>query len=410
MSGVAVTSAPTEASSAPWEWLYDLVGIGMWTFVRTRFQVEIIREPLPQIQTGQLWVSTHRAETDVPLVAGMLFARAGMWRHDRPRIHFAARDDLFEPGVVTAGLPLPRPVARASWRLSPGPWLPHVRVHPIRRPTGLKLGQLLRDLPPETRLDDIVGTRLRAMLDERARRLGRPAPVAVADVRHPYFARALWQDVVREDLSPALGDERWHAHIARAANDLRRLVRLVADGTPLLLYPEGRVSPDGSIGNVGELVEIIVRRGRPREIVPVGIAYDPLAGRRTHVAVGIGPALDGAASPSAATLSGELRRATPVTAGQTVCGILACEPGAWDRSRLHAVVEHAVAAAAGAGRPVVGALRGERRFEHVDRVLAALQERQSVTCGADRIVVDATRLMADPMTSRLVREWEATAP
>jgi len=405
---VGAKPVPGDASPAPWEWLYDLVGVGMWTFVNARFHVEILGRPLPRVARGQLWVSTHRAETDVPLVAGMLFARAGMWRHNGARIHFAARDDLFEPGVVTAGIPLPRIVARGLWRLTPGPWLPRVRVHPIRRPTGLKLGQVLRDLPPETRLDQIVGPRLRSVLDERARRIGRLAPVLTGDACHPDYARALWHDVLLDDLTSPLGEERWRAHIARAAGDVRRLVRLVADGKPLLLYPEGRVSPDGSIGAIGELVEIIVRRGRPREIIPVGIAYDPLDGKRTRVAVGIGPTLNADGSDLASDLSENLRRSTPLTVGQAVCGVLAAHPGTWSRAALTTAVEQAVAIAESSGRPVVRALTDASRSEHLDSVLAALAARRAVTRDGERITVAPVRLSEDPITSRLVREWEAT--
>lgn len=405
----AMASAPaTNADVAPWEWLYDLVGVGMWAFVNARFRVEILGERLPRVAPGQLWVSTHRAETDVPLVAGMLFARAGMWRHHGARIHFAARDDLFEQGIVTAGLPLPRPAARALWRLTPGPWLPRVRVHPVRRPTGLKLGQVLRDVPGDTALEALVGPRIDALIRERAGTLRRPEPHTVADVNHPDFARVLWQDVGLDDLVPPLGHERWRAHIARAAGDLRRLVRLVADGAPLLLYPEGRVSPDGSLGAVGELVEVIARRGRPRTIIPIGIAYDPVGPRRTTVAVGIGPSLDGDTPDTAAALAERLRTCTPVTTGQAVCGLLASRDGDWTPAALAESVRRAVAACGEAGRPLVRALTSPQRDERVGDVVRTLERRSVVERSAEAVTATRERLLADPVTARLVREWEGT--
>ncbi len=63
-----------------WEWLYALVAAGMWAFSTARFEVEVAGGGFPTVTSGQLWVSTHRAETDVPLLAGLMYARGGMWR------------------------------------------------------------------------------------------------------------------------------------------------------------------------------------------------------------------------------------------------------------------------------------------------------------------------------------------
>ncbi len=165
---------PQREEPAPWEWLYAAVGIGMWGFTRSRFRVEVVGGPLPRVGAGQLWIATHRAETDVPLLAGLLFVHAGMWRGAASRVCFAARDDLFRPGVVAAGVPLPGPLARLVWPFSPGPWLPRVRAYPIRRPTGLKLEQVVAELPGDTPLESVLGPRLIGLLDRERGSAGSP--------------------------------------------------------------------------------------------------------------------------------------------------------------------------------------------------------------------------------------------
>ena len=56
-------------------------------------------------RAGLMLVCAHRAETDVPLICPSLYCRAGYFR-DRAaeRIHFAARDDMFDRGFF-AGFP-----------------------------------------------------------------------------------------------------------------------------------------------------------------------------------------------------------------------------------------------------------------------------------------------------------------
>jgi len=402
-------NAPPEFP-APWEWLYALVGSGMWVFTTSRFRVEVVGNPLPRVGEGQLWISTHRAETDVPLLAGVLFVQGGMWRGARSRMHFAARDDLFRPGVVAAGIRLPGPLARFVWPLSPGAWLSHVRAHPIRRPTGLKLEQVVADLPGDTPLDGILGPRVIALLDRAAARHGGPAPRSVNDLRNARYARELWEDVGEDDLVEGRGRAIWRAHIARAAGDVRRIVGMVRDGRPTLLFPEGRVSPDGSISPLSDVLDLVVRRGRPRVIVPIGIAYDPLTRRRTEVAVGVGAPIEPGGEPMQAVASEALRHATPVTCGQVVARFVT-DAGPLDRTPttvgdVGRLLDEAVRAAMGDRRPVVRSLISpSRRPERLREALDALVRRGCISLLRDGVIrPDPARIRADVAVQRLATE------
>ena len=310
-----------------------------------------------------MWIATHRAETDVPLLGGLLFVHAGMWRGAASRVCFAARDDLFRPGVVAAGVPLPGPLARLVWPLSPGPWLPRVRTYPIRRPTGLKLEQVVADLPGDTPLESVLGPRLIALLDRAADARGRHAPRTVADIRDARHARVLWEDVREADLVGSLGREIWRRHVARAAGDVRRLVGMVRDGRPMLLFPEGRVSPDGAIGPIGDLLDLVVRRGRPRVVLPLGIAYDPLTRHRTEVIVGAGAPIPPGDEPIQVVAGVALRRAVPVTCGQVLARYVtrACAGGVASTAGARQLADEVARAATAQGRPVARRLRSSAR-------------------------------------------------
>jgi 1-acyl-sn-glycerol-3-phosphate acyltransferase len=399
---------PQREDPAPWEWLYAVVGAGMWGFTQSRFRAEVVGVPLPRVAAGQVWIATHRAETDVPLLAGLLFVHAGMWRGAASRLYFAARDDLFRPGVVAAGVSLPGPVARLAWPLSPGPWLPRVRAYPIRRPTGLKLEQVVADLPADTSLESVIGPRLISLVHRSGNARGRSAPRTVADIRDARHARVLWEDVREDDLVGALGGEIWRRHVARAAGDVRRLVGMVRDGRPMLLFPEGRVSPDGAIGPIGDLLDLVVRRGHPRAVVPLGIAYDPLTRHRTEAVVGAGTPISPGHEPILAAAGSALRRAVPVTAGQLLARYVtrASAAGVASTASAQRLAEEVVGAAIAQGRPVARRLRSPmHRPDAVRDGLAALARRGCLALDADGgIRLDAGRIHADAVVQRLATE------
>lgn len=411
MSHVPLNPPARGTEPRPWEWLYDIVGTGMWAVTRARFEVQVLGGPIPRVAPGQLWVATHRAETDVPLIGGLLMIRGGMWRRGVvPRVHFAARDDLFEAGVVSAGLQLPGPLAQAAWPLSLGPWLSRVRAHPIRRPTGLKLSQALDGLDAMLPLSDVLTPEVIAQFVQRAAVVGRRPPETVAQARDATFARQLWQDVTIADLDTPIGRGVWRTHVARAAGDLRRLIDLVRCGEPMMVFPEGRVSPAGGIGPVGDVLDLIVRRGAPTAVLPVGIAYDPLRPGRATVAVSVGPPIAAGKGSIGPPALDRLRTATPITVGQIVARELmavatAGNPVLQTRHLLEALAQvHGLARRE--GRPFVRGLSSPgRRARSGAKALHALQARGLVkVLSAGQVRVDLDRVPHDPLLSRLAAE------
>lgn len=368
----------------PNEALYHAVGIGTSAYVRAAFRLELLRPDRAELPRGTLLVSTHRAETDAPLLIYAAYVTMGIWRDPTVRLSFAAREDLYEPGFF-AGFPpgLPTPVRRLLYPLAIGRYLPLVRVYPIRSGHVLRVGQALRRLPPETPLPPAL-----------AEELG--AATAGAALRGE-IADRLWRPLRDGELDAAEVRAEW---AAAAADDIRLLVELMRAGDPLLLFPEGRPSPDGEIGPLRRGVGLLVRRGRPREIRPVGLAYDPFVRGRTRAFVSFGEPFAPPGRDAEAAVLAALRLATPLTAASVAAHALL--GGAATTDELADAVRAAVAAARAEGRNV------ERDLElaplrRLSACLAALRRRGVIATDDGRRL---TLLDPEPLR-RFAREYES---
>jgi 1-acyl-sn-glycerol-3-phosphate acyltransferase len=297
--------------------LYQAVAGGMWAYSNAAFRVAVVGPRRLRYPRGTLILVTHRKETDVPVLCPPLWRRAELWR--RPAA-FAARDDMFLPGFF-AGFPpdLPLRARRVLYPLGVGRWLPRVRVHPIRSASVARLAEVVRE-QPDAPLPD--GDDFRA----RATELGLPEPERGADVLRGEYADLLWRAVTPEDPAGAGLDGFWERRALHAAEDFRRLVGLVRGGLSLVLFPEGRPSPDGEIGPVQRGLGALVRRARPPALLPVGLGYDPLVRGRARVVVAFGDPVAPARDSEAQALE-LLRGVMPLTAGQLVAaGVERADP------------------------------------------------------------------------------------
>ena len=296
--------------------LYDAVGVGMWAYSNAAFKVVALGPRRFRLEPRTLIVSTHRRETDVPVIAPLLYFGGQLWRYRDERMSFAARDDMFLPGFF-AGFP-PNLSARARRLLFPigvRRFLPRVQVYPISSASVARAGELLRSRPDSV-LEDMVPGTLTEAFRSRARDHSLPLPQRSGDVLRGEYADLLWLPVTREEM-PEL-DGFWGARAATAAADFRGLVGLVRAGGSLLVFPEGRPSPDGEIGPLRRGLAALVRRARPSWFLPVAPAYDPLRRGRTRVVVTVGPRVEPPAEDVEAATLELLRLATPLTCGQYV--------------------------------------------------------------------------------------------
>jgi hypothetical protein len=323
--------------------LYDVVGFGMQAYSRTAFRVRYIGAKRFRLQPGTLIVATHRKESDVPMIAPRLYFGGKLWKHRSEGMHFAARDDMFLRGFF-GGFPpdLSPRTRRLLFPLSVGRFLPRVAVHPISSASTARLVELLEGCPDEP-LEEVAPERLLPAFAERAAKRGLPAPERAQDAVRGEYADLLWEPVSRGE-----GPESfWQARAVRATSDFRELVSLMRAGRSLLVFPEGRPSPDGEIGPLRRGLDALVRRGRPERILPVTLAYDPLVRSRTEVALVFAPTIRPPEERLDETLLAELKLQTALTAGQFV----AHELGE-GREPHPAGLAMEVEASRGQGRPV----------------------------------------------------------
>ena len=273
---------------------YDAIAAGMWLYSHAAFRVTTFGGTRLELAPGTLLLATHRRETDVPVLSPPLYRRAGVWRRRGrlERVSFAARPDLLLPGFL-AGFPpsLPPLARRLLYPIDAGGILARNHVYALRSATRARLGEILReraDAPLENLLPPELVQQFRARA--AACRLG--PPTSARDVLRGEYADFLWLLVSPADLGEAGGDAFWGRRAAAAASDFRALVELLRAGGILLVFPEGRPSPDGEIGPLQRGLAALVRRARPAALRPIALAYDPLTRGRTRVFVAIGEAVD----------------------------------------------------------------------------------------------------------------------
>jgi len=343
----------------------------MQPYARLAFRIENHGGAGFRFDAGLLIVVTHRAETDPPILIAELYRHAKPWLDRNQRLHFAARDDMFERGFF-AGFPvgLPAPARALLYPLEIGRYLPMVRVHPIGSAVRMKLAQALSRVDPRTPLPPIV-----------ADRFASARPRTAADALRSDLAVPLWQDVDRDSFPLP---EAWAFRAAEARGQFTTLVELMGAGEPLVIFPEGKPSPDGAVGPLQAGIRLLVRRGRPARISPWAIAYDPLVRGRTKAIVSLRPQAAPRLDDVEDQVLSELKLAMPVTCASAVAYALVTgdDPG----GALGAAVEVA-----------------HEEGRHVERALQTAEGRR----GRLAECLEAVREAPDHLLHRLAREFES---
>jgi Acyltransferase len=352
--------------------LYDAVGLGMWAYSHAAFRVVALGPRRFRLQPGTIIAVTHRRETDVPVISPLIYFGARLWRNIDDRMAFAARDDMFVSGFF-AGFPAgmsPR-ARRLLYRVGIGSKLPLVQVHPIGSASAALVKEVLEERSSAP-LDKVVAEGLAAEFGARAAGLGLHAPERARDALRGEYADLLWRTVERDEM-PSEGLERlWARRAAQATGDFRLLVELLRSGRSLVVFPEGRPSPDGEIGPIRRGVDALVRRGRPQHVLPVAVAYDPLVRGRTRVLVSFGDFRPAPTEDIEETVLDLLRRTMPLTCGQYVASELVA-----GRTPTAEGLTDAVEAARRGGRRVDPDLDvGEVRARRLAAAVAVAEQRR----------------------------------
>jgi len=363
-----------------------MVAWGMRGYVHTAFRTRAFGVEHLRLEPGTIIAANHRSDNDVPVFASALYrAVADAVLQGAPWPVFAADDHLFFRGML-AGYPMGIPLAlrRLLWPIRVGgPLERHLQCVPVRPPHRMRLVELLRAEPKEA-FDGRLPPALSDALLRRAAELGRPQPVRGADVLTGAYADLLWTELDRDEVRDS--DAAWRSHLRAAVADKMRLVDALRSGGIVVIFPEGELSADGSVGPLKPGIASLARRSGARLVQPVAISYDPLTPGRTRAYVSVAPATPVRPGRLNHDLMAALLRAMPLTPGQiaaaSVIGACASIPA-----------EDWVRRADGQGRPVEPALRGQRGALALRAALAQARRR-----GA-----------GDPVVRSLARELECTA-
>jgi hypothetical protein len=399
--------------------LYHAVALGMSVYSRIAFRVGLATGPETwPLRRHEILLATHRAETDVPVLCSVFYREGLVRKRGRPKLRFAARDDMFERGFF-AGFPpeLPLRARRMLYPIAAGRLLPGVRVSPVPYPGAhvMRLGSALGALPGDTPLRDLVAEDVRARLEARADEAGLPKPVKARDVLRGEFADLLWRGYERDDLAAPAFEEAWRRRSELATEQLRQVVDVIARGEPMLFFPEGRPSPDGEIGPLRGGLRLLLRRGRPDAVRAVALAYDHLTCGRPYVELSSGAPFPPPTERVDEVVLGALKAVTPLTCGQVLAhellSVARAGGGRLSPTGLEQALTGAVEAAYGVGRPVAGSLRQpETLRERLEDALRRLARDGLMSAETPRLLgLHKDAILADAGLVRLEREYNTAA-
>jgi hypothetical protein len=320
---------------------------------------------------------------------------------------------MFEPGFF-AGFPpgLSPRARRLLYPLNAGSFLPHVGVRPLPYPGAdlLRVGRALEAVDPATPLREILPEAIRVRLEDRAALVGLAPPVAAADVLRGEFADLLWESHPRDVLDAPALEAVWRRRSDRATEEIRHVIDLIRSGEPILFFPEGRPSADGSIGPFRPGLRLLVRRAAPRSIWPVSISYDRLTTGRHLAYFAMGHPAEPPAAEIEETLLGMLRQTMPLTVGQVVATALrdaaAAGRASLDVPQLDARLAESLTEAQAEGRPLDERLLepGARRRRLAEALRWALGRGLLERHDRQRLAVDPVAVLADPELAYAARE------
>ena len=342
----------------------------MWAYSNAAFKIVVLGPRRFRLEPGTIITVTHRRETDVPVISPPLYLGARLWRNVDDRMAFAARNDMFVRGFFAGFAEGLSPRARkVLYRIGVGKMLPLVHAHPIGSARLALTKEVLEERPGDA-LDEVLPGGLAETFRTRAAELGLPAPSRARDGLRGEYADLLWRMVSPEEAASDGLEQLWGRRAGEAAREFRFLVDLVRSGRSLLVFPEGRPSPNGEIGPLRRGVGALIRRARPRYLLPISLAYDPLVRGRTRVLVSFGEFLTPPTEQIEAAVLTQLRHTMPLTCGQFVASELLA-----GRTPSLAGLADAVAAAGEEGRPVDPDLQtDEDRARRLAAALAAAEQ------------------------------------
>jgi len=235
----------------------------------------------------------HKRDLDIPILGPLLHLHRTLFKN-KLRLHFVARDDLFDPGFLTAHFLIPWPWGKLLHRVNIAPIMRALRASPISHLVHKRIGPLLRDII-RTEGDLKIGEVIKEdNLREFSMLLGLPrsadlSKLSVSDfLGYDYcllHQRPTDVGILQEGLSRKV---RTHS-LDAIGKQLEVFACILDEGGICLLAPEGHLSPDGRFWPVKSGLHRLLSLTRADvRIVPVNTTYDFMTRGRMRIYVSIG--------------------------------------------------------------------------------------------------------------------------
>lgn len=268
----------------------------------------------------------HKRDLDIPIIASNLHLRKTLFRN-RLRLYFVARDDLFDPGFLTAHFPMPRLLGKRAHPVSISSIMSALRARPVCHLVHKRVGPLLRDVirsEGDLNLSKVIKPDYLAEFAELLRNTDGSKLLSELTVSEflGYDYRQLHQcqtdaGILQEGLSRKI---RTYS-LKTVGRQLQVFVRILDEGGICLLAPEGHLSPDGRFWPVKSgLHRLLSMTKSDVRILPVNTTYDFMTRGRMRIYVTIGEEMTGLKELSKVELEKLVQRTIvslgPVTLGQ----------------------------------------------------------------------------------------------
>lgn len=235
----------------------------------------------------------HKRDLDIPIVASTLHLGKTPFSENR-RMHFVARDDLFQPGFLTAHFPIFGIAGPLIHRINIRPVMVALRAHPISHLVRRRIGPLIRELGKANSMlpmKEVVKPSGLALITKMlgGRNGNNLGDVTVADFLGYSFSTLHQQpadiDIIRSDFSRNLRERT----LKKVSEQLRDIVKILDAGGICMLAPEGHLSPDGRFWPVKSgLFRLVSMTTGDARVLPVNTTYDFMTQRRMRIYMTVG--------------------------------------------------------------------------------------------------------------------------
>ncbi|HEX7382371.1 MAG TPA: hypothetical protein VF265_09495 [Nevskiaceae bacterium] len=274
------------------------------------------------MEGGTLIASNHQREVDGPLMGSVLVARHGM-RFAHPLPYFAARDDLFRPGILSRlEVHWPRAIDALLSRVSLAWFFPLGRTEPMLRVREFTLRDTLQALIAV----GMGATACGALLNARGLRAlgGLDSALSIrALMRYRDIPFEGWWGLRR--LTLATFNRLAPLFRNAVEGQLQLFAQRLNNGHSVYFAPEGSISYDGRFGRIRAGSFRLVHMARtPPWIQPAGFGYDVFVPGRSRFVVRLGERFRADRRLSRRDFDAQLRERILALAPITPSHLLAC--------------------------------------------------------------------------------------